>query len=103
MLSETALCGVQDGDVLVSSTYQRFERDMADLMRVLRQTPAQILWRSYAPTHFGGESGAYVSGQDYQVSTLCKSLTYFAASTVDQLRKTSGNTNEYEVTTTKAC
>ncbi|CAL8467102.1 g6638 [Coccomyxa elongata] len=56
----------QDGGVVVSSTYQRFERDMADLMRVLRQTPAQVLWRSYAPTHFGGESGAYVSGEDYQ-------------------------------------
>lgn len=65
-----SLCGVQDGEVVVSSTHQRFERDMADLMRVLRQTTAHILWRSYAPTHFGGESGAYVSGEDYQVSML---------------------------------
>lgn len=70
MASGHSLSGVQDGGLEVSSTYQRFERDMADLMRLLRQTPAQILWRSYAPTHFGGEFGAYVSGEDYQVSML---------------------------------
>lgn len=64
------LCKLQDGEVVVSSTYRRFERDMADLMRVLRGTPAQILWRSYAPTHFGGESGAYVSGEDYEVRDI---------------------------------
>ncbi len=61
--------------MVVSSTYRRFERDMADLMRVLRGTPAQILWRSYAPTHFGGESGAYVSGEDYEVRGILLSIS----------------------------
>ena len=43
-----------------SHLVDRFERDMTDLLRRLRAGPAQILWRSYSPSHFGGELGSFI-------------------------------------------
>ena len=48
-----------------SNLLDRFKRDMTDMLRRLRAHPAQVLWRSYAPSHFGGELGSFVlGGQD---------------------------------------
>jgi hypothetical protein len=59
----------EQGQSLVSSNlFKRFELDMAQLFRMLRSMPAFILWRSYAPSHFGGKSGAFVQGQKLQAS-----------------------------------
>lgn len=36
-------------------------QDVEELfMKRLRQYPARSLWRSYAPTHFGGRTGTYM-------------------------------------------
>ena len=49
------------GDSLVDShLLDRFQRDMTDMLRRLRAQRAQVLWRSYAPSHFGGELGSFV-------------------------------------------
>ena len=43
-----------------SHLLDRFQRDMTDMLRRLRTHPAQILWRSYSPSHFGGEQGSFI-------------------------------------------
>lgn len=40
--------------------------DMVDMLRRLRAQPAQILWRSYSPSHFGGELGSFILDKDGQ-------------------------------------
>ena len=42
--------------------FDAFKRDMTELMKQLRTLPALCLWRSYAPSHFGGEHGTYLIG-----------------------------------------
>ncbi len=49
-----------------SGLVERFRRDMTDMLRRLRARPAQILWRSYSPSHFGGELGSFVLHKEGQ-------------------------------------
>lgn len=38
----------------------RYQLDMAELFgQRLKMYPGLVLWRSYAPTHFGGPTGTY--------------------------------------------
>ena len=43
-----------------SHLLDRFQKDMTDMLRRLRAHPAQVLWRSYSPSHFGGEQGSFI-------------------------------------------
>lgn len=81
---------------MVSSLFNSYERDMAQLLRQLRGTPAMILWRSYAPTHFGGSSGAYVSGQETQARPYpCLSVPRLVGSAMHHIHASSTNDRSY--------
>ncbi|CAL5226961.1 g9846 [Coccomyxa viridis] len=46
-------------------SWTTFTTDMKQLFSErLRDLPATVLWRSYSPTHFGGELGSYKSTQE---------------------------------------
>ena len=49
-----------------SRLVDRFQRDMTDMLRRLRAHPAQILWRSYSPSHFGGAQGSFILDKEGQ-------------------------------------
>lgn len=56
----------QGEDLVESGLLDRYQRDMTDMLRRLRARPAQVLWRSYSPSHFGGELGSFVLHKEGQ-------------------------------------
>ena len=82
-ISQTWQCLWQGEELLESRLLDRFQRDMTDMLRRLRAHPAQILWRAYSPSHFGGELGSFIldkagQGREHEdkVSTHWIRITY---------------------------
>ena len=88
-----------------SHLLDRFKRDMTDMLRRLRAQAAQILWRSYSPSHFGGEQGSFIldkkdQGREQQDKVSTVSRCHKCVIAVDRVAQVPKllHTGKYECT-----